>query len=121
MLKHVHGWRRLTFEQREPGRAALQAESGAIGALLIGDQLEADTLARALREAPGTLQVRTYSPAASGSPGAVIWEAGALASLESVRSVGASLRSSRWSARLVRYSRTDPGAAFARLESEHSP
>ena len=119
ILHRVRGWRRLTFEQLRPGRATLLEATGALGMVLCGDESAAGRLADALTQHPTTLQVRSYVPAAPGGPGAVLWEAGSLAAL--ARPQHAELRETTWSARMVRYGRADPSAAFARLESNQSP
>jgi|SRR5579872_1194450 len=118
MLQHVRGWRRLTFEQLQPGRASLLDTSGALGIALLTGLEPAGALADWLGREPSTLQVRTYAPAASG-PAAVLWEAGSIGSL--ARPPDTLLRESTWSARLIRYSRPDPASAFARLEASGSP
>ncbi len=117
MLQRVRGWRRLTFEQLQPGGAATLETSGAVGMALMADMPAAAALSEWLKHDPGTLQVRTFAPAASDPP-AVLWEAGSLGSL--ARPPGELLRDSTWSARLVRYSRPDPATAFARLEAADS-
>lgn len=118
MLQRVRGWRRLTFEQLQPGRASTLDASGALGIALLADPAASSGLAEWLGDDPGTLQVRAYGPAASG-PAAVLWEAGSIGSL--ARPPEALLRNSTWSARLIRYSRVDPASAFARLEAAGSP
>lgn len=119
ILQHVRGWRRLTFEQLRPGRAALLSESGALGIVLVADAATADLLAESLAKKPSTLQARSFAPGAPGGPAALLWEAGSFASLATPPD--ALLHESTWSARMVRYSRTDPAAAFERLESAGSP
>lgn len=119
ILQRVHGWRRLTFEQLDPGAAPCLAEAGAVGILLFGGQAGAAMAASQLAEAASSLQVRRFAPAASEGPHAVVWEAGSLEAL--ARPAASAIRESSWSARMVRYSRTDPVAAFSRLESSGSP
>jgi hypothetical protein len=119
ILQRVHGWRRLTFEQREPGGATLLAGTGALALVLAGSSGAAAELAAEARADSRTLQVRAYAPAAASGPHAVLWEAGSLEAL--LRLSAPALRESSWSARMVRYSRRDPASAFARLEAEASP
>lgn len=119
ILQRVHGWRRLTFEQLDPGAAPAHAEAGAVGILLLATQAGASSAASQLDEAASSLQVRTFAPAAPEGPHAVVWEAGSLEAL--ARPDTSAILESTWSARMVRYSRTDPAAAFSRLESVGSP
>jgi hypothetical protein len=121
ILQRVRGWRRLTFEQRAPGRSPLHPAAGAIGVLFLNEASRADEVAKSLHGRPELLQVRTYGPAAADGPAAVVWEAGSLAALGGIDQTGAAARGSVWSARLALYSRRDPAAAFARLEAEQSP
>lgn len=121
VLQRVRGWRRLTFEQREPGRSLLHTSAGAIGVLFLDEPSRADAVAKSLRGRPELLQVRTYGPAAAEGPSAVVWEAGSLAALGAMDQTGAAAHGSVWSARLAPYSRRDPTVAFARLEAEQSP
>lgn len=119
ILQRVRGWQRLTFEQVRPGRASLLEATGALGMVLCGDVSAAEGLADALAQHPTCLQVRTYASSAAGGPSAILWEAGSLAALACPPD--AELRESTWTARMVRYGRADPAAAFARLESNQSP
>lgn len=121
ILQRVRGWRRLAFEQREPGRSSLHPAAGAVGVLLLDEPSRADAVAKSLRGRPELLQVRTYRPATAEVPSAVVWESGSLAALGGVDPTGAAGHGTVWSARLARYSRRDPAAAFARLEAEQSP
>jgi hypothetical protein len=123
ILRSVRGWRRLTFSQSSPGRAALDPQCGVIDLLLVAAAPES-AIASSLRDLPGTLQVRTFQPAAGG-PAAILVESGTLASPTPVDLAAAlgpdGARALRWSARAVRYTRADPLAAFSRLEAERSP
>src|SRR5215472_2403465 len=112
ILERVRGWRRLTFEQREPGRGPLHPAAGALGVLFLDEPSRADAVAKSLRGRHELLQVRAYGPAAPEGPSAVVWEAGSLAALGAIDQSGAAARGSVWWARLARYSRRDPAAAF---------
>jgi hypothetical protein len=117
VLSRVRGWRRLSFEQRTPGTANLHAGCGAIDMHLFTDAGAADAVAAGLASSPGVLQRRVFSPGSDG-PAALLVEAGSVASLPRFEIDAAAVT---WSARLVRYSRTDPFSAFHRLETDSSP
>ena len=121
ILQRVRGWRRFTFEQRQPGRSPLHPAAGAVGVLLLDEASRAEAVAKSLRGRPELLQVRTYGPATAEGPSAVVWESGSLAALGGIDPTGGAAHGSVWSARLATYSRRDPAAAFARLEAEQSP
>jgi hypothetical protein len=124
MLRDVRGWRRLSFEQRTPGRRSIDSGCHALAMFLFSGAGAAETAAAAYRPSHGMLQTRAFSPAADG-PSVLLVEAGSLATLPGLDLVAAGVpadvaRVSTWAARLVRYTRNDPLAAFRHLEATGS-
>jgi len=124
MLRDVRGWRRLSFEQRTPGRGTIDAGCHALAMFLFNGPGAAESAAAAFQSSKGVLQIRAFSPAADG-PSVLFVEAGSLASLPGLDLIAAGVppdvvRLSTWAARLVRYARNDPLAAFRHLEATGS-
>ena len=124
MLRDVRGWRRLSFEQRTPGRSAVDPACHALAMFLFSEPGAAETAATAYRTSNAVLQTRAFSPAAGG-PSVLLVEAGSLGSLPALDLLAAGVpadvaRVSTWAARLVRYARNDPLAAFRHLETTGS-
>jgi hypothetical protein len=124
MLRDVRGWRRLSFEQRTPGRNAIDPGCNALAMFLFSGAAAAASAASAFRASTGVLQTRAFSPATDG-PSVLLIEAGSLASLPALDLVASGVspdiaRVSTWAARLVRYARNDPLAAFRHLEATGS-
>jgi len=125
VLARVRGWQRLAFDQVHPGAALLHPECRAIALHHFSTVEAAETAGAAFDGDPGALQVRVFAPAAQG-PAAVIVESGSIAGLPPLalgaRRLPASVvNASVWAARLVRYTRTNPMAAFHDLEASGSP
>jgi hypothetical protein len=124
MLRDVRGWRRLSFEQRTPGRTPIDPMSYAIAVFLFSGAETAASAASTFRAPASVLQTRAFSPA-GGGPSALLIEAGSLASLPALDLIASGVspdvaRASTWAARLVRYARNDPLAAFRNLEATGS-
>lgn len=124
MLRDVQGWRRLSFDQRMPGRSAMDAACNAVAMFLFSGAGAAEAAAPAFHGASGVLQVRAFAPSGDG-PSALLVEAGSIAALPALDLAAAGVapdvaRTSTWAARLVRYARNDPFAAFRHLEASGS-
>lgn len=124
MLRDVRGWRRLSFEQRTPGRAAVDSGCHALAMFLFDGAGAAEAAATAFRTSGGMLQTRAFAPGADG-PSLLLVEAGSLATLPRLDLVAWGVppdvaRVSTWAARLVRYARNDPLATFRHLEQTGS-
>ncbi|MHB8489375.1 MAG: hypothetical protein ACYDCS_05765 [Candidatus Dormibacteria bacterium] len=124
LLRDVRGWHRLSFEQRMPGRGTIDSACHALAMFLFSGSTAAESAAAALQSPRGMLQTRAFSPAADG-PSLLLVESGSLASLPGLDLVASGVpadvaRVSTWAARLVRYARNDPLAAFRHLEATGS-
>ena len=116
-LSRVKGWQRLTFKQQSPGDVIIDDDCGALLVFVFKGSPDLGPAAEKLSGEPGVIQARAFGPGEESNDGAALLvEAGSVGTLPHVPASHLSSALLAFSARYVRYSRTDPVAKFHALE-----